>query len=271
MKKNLLIIFIVIIIFIWVYISRSRFTSSSSQSIYSFYEKFKNRFELINVGGSFNSVDMVYVIVMPQRKDYITEQMKKLNVQYKIFDAVKEGDLTESEMSAISKVNTSGSSIYKLPTRLYNTLSFTVCFIDSIENGYSNIIIFEDDIVINVDNPTLNASLMEFDKSDNEFFYLGYCFLNCRQPQDKEKYNYLIDLVDPGILCLHAIAYKVGSLPGLIKYLFPMKIPTDEAMVKYFRQNKTKVCISKKPYFDQVDRDKMQSLNESTNKLRYCQ
>jgi len=265
-----IIIIVVLIILIWVYISRSRF-SSSNNSVYSFYEKFKNRFELINVGGSFNSTDMVYVIMMPQRKDYITEEMKKLNVQYKIFDAVKQGDLTESEMSNISKVNTSGSSIYKLPTRLYNTLSFTMCFIDAIENGYSNIIIFEDDIMVKVDNPTLNKSLSEFKKSDNEFFYLGYCFLNCRQPQDKEKYDYLIDLVDPSILCLHAIAYKVSALPGLIKYMFPMEIPTDEVMIKYFKQNKIKVCISKTPYFDQVDRDKMESLNESTNKLRYCQ
>jgi hypothetical protein len=269
MKKNLLIIFIVIIFLSWVYISRSRFTSSSSD-IYSFYEKFKNKFELINQSGAFKSVDMVYTVAMPQRKDYITKQMDTLGVEYKYFDAIKKGDLTDSEISQISKVNTSGSSVYKLPTRLFHTLSFTMCFIDAIKNEYSNIIIFEDDIVINVEIPKLNASLMEFDSSDNEFFFLGYCFLNCRQHQDKEKYDYLIELSDPSILCNHACAIKVSALPKLVEYLFPMKIATDEAMANYFRKNKTKVCIPKKPYFDQVDRDKMESLNESTNKLQHC-
>ena len=49
-----------------------------------------------------------------------------------------------------------------------------------------------------------------------------------------------------------------------------MNVPTDEAMVEYFKKNNTKVCISKNPYFDQVERDKMESLNESTIKLEYC-
>jgi hypothetical protein len=188
MKKNLLIIFALIVL-IWIYISRSRFTSSSSD-IYSFYEKFKNRFTLMNQSSSGKSpVDMIYTVTMPQRKDYITEQMGILDMEYKLFDAIKQGDLTDSEISKISKVNTSGSRIYKLPTRLFHTFSFTMCFIDAIKNGYSNIIVFEDDIIINVDISTLENSIMEFNNSDNDFFYLGYCFLNCRQPQDKEKYS----------------------------------------------------------------------------------
>jgi hypothetical protein len=145
-----------------------------------------------------------------------------------------------------------------------------MCFIDAIKNNYSNIIIFEDDIIVKIDTTTLNASLSEFNDSNNEFFYLGYCYLNCRQSQNKDKYKYLIDLSDPSILCNHACAIKVKALPGLVDYLFPMKVATDESMVKYFKQNKIKVCIPKEPYFDQVDRDKMESLNESTNTLKYC-
>ena len=261
---KLIILIIIIVILIW----GSRSSFSSSTDIYSFYEKFKNKFTLINKNKKLDSIDMVYTIVMPQRKEYITEQMDKLGIEYTYFDAVKHGDLAESEISQISKVNTSGSSIYKLPTRLFNALSFTMCFIDAIKKGYSTIIIFEDDIVIKVDTPTLNATLEEFNKSDNDFLYLGYCFLNCRQT--KNEFEYIQELTDPSLLCLHSIAYKVNALPGLVKFLFPMKIPTDEAMVKYFRKNNSKVCIPKEPYFDQVDRDKMESLNESTNKLKYC-
>jgi hypothetical protein len=265
------IIFVVLVmVLLFHLISRSSFTSLSSlQDVYK-YEKFKNRFTLIPHSTSLNSVDMVYIVAMPQRKDYITKQMTKLDVSYTYFDAIKKGDLTDSEISQLSDVNKRGSKIYNLPTRLFHTLSFTMCFIDAIKKGYSNIIIFEDDIVINVDTDTLNNSLEEFNQSDNDFFYLGYCFLDCKQKQDRDKYKNLIDLTNPSILCNHSTVFKVSALPPLIDYLFPMKIPTDEAMVKYFKLNKTKVCISKKPYFDQVPRDQMESLNVSTNVLKHC-
>jgi hypothetical protein len=45
---------------------------------------------------------MVYIVVMPQRKEYITEQMNTLGVSYTYFDAVKKGDLSESEISEIT-------------------------------------------------------------------------------------------------------------------------------------------------------------------------
>ena len=261
-------IILVLIVLLFFIFSKSSF--SSSNSVYTFYEKFKDRFKLIP-GNSFKCIDMVYVVAMPQRIEYITGQMNKLNVQYTLFDAIKKGDITDSEINQISSVNKFGSRIYKLPTRLFHTLSFTMCFIDSIKKGYSNIIIFEDDIVINVDLTMLNDSLEEFDRSNNDFFYLGYCFLNCKQKKDLGKYKYLVELNDPSILCNHSTVFKVNALPPLIDYLFPMKIPTDEAMVKYFKKNKTKVCIPKKAYFDQVSRDQMESLNVSTNVLKHCQ
>jgi hypothetical protein len=160
-------------------ISKSSFNSSPPVDIEPLYNRFKNKFTFVDKGKSLSSVDMVYVIVMPQRKEYITEQMNILGVSYTYFDAVKEGEISDTEISELSLVYRSGSSIYNLPTRLYNLLSFTMCFKNAIERGYSTIIVFEDDIVIKVDVPTLNASLDEFDKSDNQFFYLGYCFLNC--------------------------------------------------------------------------------------------
>ena len=260
----IIILLILILVFVWV--NKSSFISSTN--IYSLYDRFKNRFTIINQGKSFNSVEMVYVVSMPQRKEYITEQMNTLGVSYIYFDAVKQGDISESEISELSLVNTPGSSIYKLPTRLFHTLSFTMCFIDAVKKGYKTIIIFEDDIVIKVDTPTLNASLDEFAKTDNDFFYLGYCFLDCKQT--KNELEYIDELTNPNPICNHATAIKVKSLPGLIEYLFPMKIPTDEAMVGYFRKNKIKVCIPKIPYFDQVSRGEMESLNESTVTLLHC-
>jgi type II restriction/modification system DNA methylase subunit YeeA len=49
-----------------------------------------------------------------------------------------------------------------------------------------------------------------------------------------------------------------------------MTKPSDELFTDYFKQNGIKACIPKKVYFDQVERDTMKSLNESTNILKYC-
>ena len=56
--------------------------------------KFKKRFTLNGNKSKLNGVDMVYCIVMPQRKQYATDQINKLNVMCKYFDAVKPADLS---------------------------------------------------------------------------------------------------------------------------------------------------------------------------------
>ena len=144
-----------------------------------------------------------------------------------------------------------------------------MCYIDAIKNGYQTIIVFEDDIVINVDLDTLNKSTTEFVNSPFDIFYMGYCFLNCKQ-EYLENYTYLKGLTDPSILCGHATCIKTKVLQGLINFCFPMTRPSDELFTVYFKQNKIKLCIPKSVYFDQVDRNVMKSLNESTNVLKYC-
>lgn len=268
MKPNILFFGLVILI-LMLFKYKSTFSNDVIDYVYSLYEKFKYRLKLNTNTYRLSSVDMVYVISMPQRINYITQQINSLNLQCKYLDAIRPEDFTESEKTYLSDVNTPGSYLYGLNTRLAVLFSFTMCYIDAIKNGYNTIIVFEDDIIINVDLDTLNKATTEFVNSDNDIFYMGYCFLNCKQNY-RENYTYIRGLTDPSILCGHAVCLKTKILPNLIKYCYPMIKPSDELFTDYFVKNKIKAAIPKTVYFDQVDRDTMKSLNESTIKLRHC-
>lgn len=260
------IIFLIIFILVILLKKKSTFTKVSTlDQIYS-----SKKFTTIP-GNELSGIDMVYVISMPSRLEYITSEINKLKLKCTYLDAVKPGDLTESQINELSNINTPGAYMYKKITRLCVLLSFTLCYLDSIKKGYSSILVFEDDIVTKVDLSTLNKTTSEFAKSDLDFLYLGYCFMNCKQYLDPNKYEYIIPLEqDPSILCGHATCIKTKALQGIINYSFPMKKPSDEIYSDYFVKNKSKVAISKKPYFDQQTRDLMKSLNESVNTLEYC-
>jgi hypothetical protein len=263
---------IIIIIFILI---KSKPSSSKFEKVdvidyvYKLYDKFKNRFTLNTNTFKLNSVDMVYAIAMPQRINYITEQINTMGLQCKYLNAITPDDFKEYEKTLLSDVNKLFSSLYGLNTRLAVLFSFIMCYIDAIKNGYQTIIVFEDDIIINVSLDTLNKATTEFVNSDNDIFYMGYCFLNCKQTY-REEYTYLKGLTDPSILCGHATCIKTKILPALINYSFPMKKPSDEIFTEYFIRNKIRACVPKSVYFDQVDRKTMKSLNESTNVLKHC-
>jgi hypothetical protein len=269
---NVVFILVVVVVLILLSIKPSSFTSSSSvvEYVYELYEtRFKPRFSMNNLSGKLDSVDMVYAITMPQRKHYITEQINKLGLQCKFLDAVQPKDFSESEKTMLSDINTPGTYMYKHNTRLAVLFSFIMCYTDSIKNGYSTIIVFEDDIITKVSIDMLNKGTAEFAKCNYDVFFMGYCELNCKQPY-VDNYTFIRGLTDPSILCGHAVCLKTNILPELIKYSFPMTMPSDEIFTKYFKENRIKACIPKTVYFDQVDRNTMKSLNESTSVLKYC-
>ena len=144
-----------------------------------------------------------------------------------------------------------------------------MCFIDALTNNYDNIIIFEDDITIDINKRILNESLGEFNKSSMEIFFMGYCYLDCNQIYNINRYNYLIEVGDRNILCCHAICIKTRILAQLINYCFPMKQNSDELFRNFFMQQNINVCVPKIPYFSQ-NRIFVESLNESYDELKTC-
>jgi GR25 family glycosyltransferase involved in LPS biosynthesis len=230
----------------------------------NFYDRFKNRFKLIKNKKNLSDIDMVYVICMPQRKDYITNEINKLGLTFTYLDAIKPSDLTIEDYENYTIINKPGSYIYKKYTRFAVLLSFILCFMDSLSKGYSTIVIFEDDIKTLVTPELLNKSLHEFKNSYFDVFYMGYCFLNCNQLYKKQ--DTLVEISQNNLLCCHSMAIKTNILPGLIKYCFPMLKNSDEMFRDYYLKSKIKVCVPESIYFTQ-NRNDLDSLNESKEDL----
>ena len=235
-----------------------------------YFSKFSKRFITNSNKGSIPEVDMVYVITMPQRKGYVTKQINKMDLNCKYFDAVKPSDLTTSDYDKLSTINQPKSDIFKKYTRLPVLLSFIMCFIDSLQNGYKNIIVFEDDIKIDASMTTIKEGIQEFIHSNCDIFFMGYCYLNCNQMMNLHKYKNIIEAYDRNILCCHSLCIKTQMLPGLIDFCFPMTQNSDELFRNYFMLNNIKVCVPRKVYFIQ-NRDTVESLNESyDDELKTC-
>ena len=242
---------------------KSVFNQNELDIVQNLYKnKFNKRFIKNGNNDSLDGVDMVYVITMPQRKEYITKQINKLKLICKYFDAVKPSDLSTDEYNKLSSTNIVRSDIYKKYTRLPVLLSFVMCFIDAIENKYKNILVFEDDIKININLPILNLGITEFLESPCDIFYMGYCYMNCKQLVSLHKYKQIVEVEDRNILCCHALCIKTEMLPGLINFCFPMNQNSDELFRNYYILNNIKICVPRKAYFLQ-NRDNIESLNES--------
>jgi hypothetical protein len=259
----ILLIILILVILIW-YCMPKMVPKKTKHGI---YQRFQNRFKNNGTKTQLNGIDMVYCIVMPQRKEYINTQIDKLNVECKYFNAITPSDLTKNDYDTLSTINSVRSPIYKKYTRLPVLLSFIMCFMDSLENGYSTIVVFEDDIEIRVDINTLNASIKEFNNSSFDFFYMGYCYLNCAQ--SPKQMEYIVEVPNKNILCCHSMCIKTQHLQDLVNYCFPMTHNSDEIFRDYYIENLINVCVPKYAYFTQ-NRSTLVTLNESYDELKTC-
>ena len=258
-NKIWLVLLLLIGIICKIYFVKSTFGGKGDENL---YERFKSRFNVVKGKRQLNDVDMVYAITMPNRKEYITKQINTLGVTCTYFDAISPKDLTTEDYDTLSSINNPRSDIFKKYTRLAVLLSFILCFMDSLEKGYSTIIVFEDDMSINVDLQTLNESLTEFKNSYCDIFYMGYCFLNCNQLLYINKYKKLVEIPNRDLLCCHSMCIKTKVLPGLIEYCFPMNFNSDELFRNYYMMNDITICVPRTVYFIQ-NRASLESLNES--------
>jgi hypothetical protein len=247
-------IIILVIIFLIIYLSKKK----SSFSGLDIYDRFQNKFE--NQSGSIKLADQVYCIVMPDRKRQMFAFMNSYGIACKFLNAITPADLTPADYQDLASNELFKS---KKKTRLPLQLSFTMCYLDAIKNGYSTIVVFEDDILLNADLNLIQKSISEFKTSNYSMFYMGYCYLNCNQ-SFKNTDSLLVNVNDYSkMYCAHSIVYKVKYLKSLIKYLYPMKDEFDVALLKYSKSVGNKLCIPKQVYFKQ-NKD-LGTNNESIN------
>lgn len=262
------IILVVISVFVYTIINgingKSSFNDSPSsidETLYGLYDKFSYKFEKNNNFENLGVVDCIYCIVMPKRKKYMISVFDKLKLNYTFFNAITPVDITQKQYNILSSTNDKNSKLYNKNTRLPLQLSFTMCYLDAIKKGYNTIIIFEDDVVVKVDTHTLIDSISEFKKSDYVFFYMGYCWMDCKQEFTIDK---LINVPDKQLFCCHSICYKVKYLPSLIKSMYPMNDNLDNNIVNFIKENNYKVCVPSTTFFDQ-NRSVLGTLNDDDN------
>ena len=210
------------------------------------YNQFKSRFRKSINGLPIDNVDMVYCIVAPSRKKYIENQFVRFNTQVMYFDAIFPDNLTKEDYQSLAH-----GKMKRKKTKLPVQLSFAMCMLHAIENDYKTIMIFEDDITIDVSKDVLEHSVKEFVKSPFEAFYMGYCWMSCNQNFDKNAYKYIVDVPNKQLKCHHAIVLKQDIMKKLINYIFPMKVAKDKAFQNYYKETNTNVCVPKFSYFNQ--------------------
>lgn len=271
-KMEITLVFIIIII-VWFAIRRyqhHQFVDSikhkQKQEVETLYTKFETRFSNSGEGTLPNNTDCIYCIYSDKRKQHIKDTFNQLGLDVTYFKGIFPDDITDKEYDTLSCTNTKEGTctIANKKSRLPVQLSFVMCMMNAIKNGYKNIIIFEDDIDVQVDRDTLEKSLGEFYNSSYDMFYMGYCLMSCLQSFDKNKHKYIAEVPNKKLLCHHAIAMKTNVFHELLEFLFPMIIQKDHAFKAYFKHYDRSVCVPKKSYFNQR-RDLFKTENGSTS------
>jgi GR25 family glycosyltransferase involved in LPS biosynthesis len=236
------------------------------------YNKFKNiNFTNVNIGKKMNNVGCIYVIIMPDRLEYMKEKMNEFGYNYKLVNAVKPGDLSEHDYSVLSTTLNPESKIYNKRTKLPVQISHALCFFDAILNNYKTFIIFEDDININRSSEVINNGIQEFINSDFQIFFMGYCYLNCNQNFNKDRYKYITNVPDKNLVCNHAIVIKTDMIKPFFNELFPVSAHNDELLRDFIIKNNIKTCIPYIPFFIQNAQLGTNNENpENLSTLPYC-
>ena len=249
-----LLVVILVLLVVVVLSNKSNFEGYSPKLLEYYSKNVKNRFIPINLNNQLKGIDCIYVVCMPSRREYISGVLNRLGYSYVLFDAITTNDLSDEDYSIFSNILDSNSIIYGKKSRLAVHMSFVMCMINAQKENYSTVILFEDDLLLNVTNEILEKSVIEFINSPFDIFYMGYCFLDCNKVSNNWDYKYLLELKrDAFILCFHSMIYKRKGFNTFINVTFPLDTPSDNKLNEYYlsKQNKLKICIPRSPYFYQ--------------------
>ena len=232
------------------------------------YNRFRGRFEYVQQSNDL-PVDMVYCISMPQRIEYVTKQMKEIGTSYKLFHAISPQDLTTLDYLMFSTTLIPGTHLYKKFTKLPVILSFFMCYYDAWKNGYDSICILEDDIILKESVQNIRTLIHEFNATAGvDILYMGYCWLDCRNPEQFKQISPSLRLVpnNKRILCNHAMVLNKDLIDRYMRQynLFLNNINNDTNLDKFLKDNTIPRAVPTHGYIDQ-NYEKLGSNNENDN------
>jgi hypothetical protein len=238
------------------------------------YNRFKNRFEIVQHDNKNVEVDMIYCICMPQRRDYAKKMVGMLQTPYKLFNAIKPDDLSTEDYTRLSQTYVeSNKHLYKQWTKIPVALSFFTCYYDAYKNGYDTILVLEDDIRYKVSLDKIYGAIRDFKQVDSEILFLGYCWANCGMTYQHISEHLYIAPYNTEMLCNHALVMKKSFIKAYMERdeVTFWRHRNDHTLSTYLIKNKINKCVTSPVYIDQ-NREKLGSTNHNNNhtKLPTC-
>jgi hypothetical protein len=260
-------IFIICIISFLLYIKFKKNSKLSNEikllqfnNFKKFFRRKKGKFSNIKVEkDNLDNLDMIYCMCLRDRKEYMQNLFKKLNLKVKYLDSILPSDLDEKNyedwwdptiFSFFSKL--------KNKTKLPVALSFLFCLMDAKLNNYKNIMIFEDDISFVKERTDLENMINEFVKTDLDILYIGNCWTKMSQKFDLNEYKYLVELPNKKTLCKHAMVLKSNTFNIILKNILPLRSASDVVLTEIYKEFNLKIGIPKETFIIQ-DRKKFKS------------
>jgi hypothetical protein len=217
-------------------------------------------------------LDAIYCIVLPERKNYIMNVLKKNKVPNVIFvNACTVDDLSVFEYRTLSSTFTLSSGIYGRLTKLPVHISYLSCMKHAMDNKFETILILEDDVFFQKPFPVINQYVKEFLMHDHlDILYLGYCFLDCKTKFTQLSENILSLPEKTYIVCKHAMVHRTRYFDDFLKNHTVLHKNSDLYFLEYFKKN----CIKRAFLKDSVifqNREKIESRNGNNAKyLKVC-
>ena len=133
------------------------------------------------------------------------------------------------------------------------------------KHNFKYVLIFEDDLLFTEPVSELIRISHSFATQNvGDVLYLGYCHLDCNveaQPIDEDMVMLPYNVP---IRCKHAMIHKMDYVGDFLKNHGKLKQRSDVHFEKYYRQNKIKRVICRKPFIFQNRLD-LKSHNENTS------
>jgi hypothetical protein len=207
---------------------------------------------------------------MPDRIDHVTQKMKELGGDYKLFSAIRPDLLGYIDYLTMSPTYIPGFKSFTKKSKLCVALSFFMCYYDAYLNGYDSICVFEDDIDFPQGTPNIKKSIQEFKNiPEFEVFYMGYCRVPCNMVTPHRVSTNLLDMTGIRIACNQGLCMKRSFLKkytsGPLFYL----IHNDETLTYFCIRNGIGVVVPNKELVSQR-RKEMGSNNGNFGEIVTC-
>lgn len=210
----------------------------------------------------------IYVITIPNRKEYIKAIMKQIRIEPIIFDAILKKNINKQQLIK-SKFLHSKNTLNN--GRIACHLSHIEVLKTFLKSNDLNCFVFEDDLqspVISLNDMNKYIDhIMQNIPDDYDIIYFGRCWDYCHL--DKKITNNLVRCFKPR--CRHAYAVSRNGANKIIKYGLPMKHKGgDENIAKHIKKGNIIAYAVTPPLFYQ-NRSQLGTNLGNYSDLQECQ